>query len=72
MDRRGRKGTEEDAMHMDDLWFDVAIHGEPDLEGDLIVRLHLSDGTESGPKGTKPVPAPAPDNFQPADAVDPF
>jgi len=33
-------------MHMDDLWFDLAVRGEPDLEEDVIARLHLSDGAE--------------------------
>ena len=33
-------------MHMDDLWFDLAIRGEPDLRGDVVERFHLSDGTE--------------------------
>jgi hypothetical protein len=33
-------------MHMDDLWFDLAIRGEPDLQGDVVERFHLSDGTE--------------------------
>ncbi len=34
-------------MHMQDLWFDLAIRGEPDLVEDAIARLHLSDGAES-------------------------
>ena len=55
-------------MHMDYLWFDVAIHGEPHPDEDLIVRLDLSDGAESGPEAAKPaVPDP-----QPTAAVDPF
>lgn len=33
-------------MHMDDLWFDLAIRGELDLQDDVVERLHLSDGTE--------------------------
>ena len=33
-------------MHMDDLWFDLAIRGEPDLQGDVVKRFNLSDGTE--------------------------
>ena len=37
------------AMHMDDLWFDLAIRGEPDLVKDAIARLHLSDGAEPAP-----------------------
>jgi hypothetical protein len=30
-------------MHMDYLWFDLAVRGEPDLLEDAIARLHLSD-----------------------------
>jgi len=30
-------------MHMDNLWFDLAIRGERDLVEDTIARLHLSD-----------------------------
>jgi len=41
-------------MHMDDLWFDLAVRGEPDLVQDAIARLHLSDGAESAPD-EKPV-----------------
>jgi hypothetical protein len=33
-------------MHMDDLWFDLAIRGEADLQGDVVKRFHLSDGAE--------------------------
>ena len=33
-------------MHMDDLWFDLAIRGEPDLQDDVVKRFHLSDGIE--------------------------
>ena len=33
-------------MHLDDLWFDLAIRGEPDLQGDVVKRFQLSDGTE--------------------------
>ena len=33
-------------MHMHDLWFDLAIRGEPDLVKDAIARFHLSDGAE--------------------------
>ena len=39
-------------MHMEDLWFDLAIRGEPDLEADVIARLHLSDGAEPDPEET--------------------
>lgn len=34
-------------MHMDYLWFDLAVRGEPDLVEDAMARLHLSDGAES-------------------------
>jgi len=33
-------------MHMEDLWFDLVMKGEPDLAEDAIARLHLSDGAE--------------------------
>jgi hypothetical protein len=50
-------------MPLDDLWFDVAIRGEHDLGKDAIVRLHLLDGREPGPKGDKPqMPPPAPES----------
>jgi hypothetical protein len=59
---------------MDDLWFDMAIRGERDLGKDAIVRLHLSDGRESGPKGDKPqTPPPAlesPGGVPPSPGVD--
>lgn len=32
-------------QHMD-LWFDLAIRGEPNLEEEAIARLHLTDGAE--------------------------
>ena len=46
-------------MHMDDLWFDLAIRGEPDLEADVIARLRLSDGAEPDPEETKASPRAA-------------
>jgi hypothetical protein len=33
-------------MHMDNLWFDLAVRGEPDLQEDALARLGLSDGAE--------------------------
>ena len=36
-------------MHMDDLWSDLSIRGEPDLVKDAIARLHLSEGAEPAP-----------------------
>ncbi|HYS15292.1 MAG TPA: hypothetical protein VET45_00075 [Candidatus Binatia bacterium] len=35
-------------QHMD-LWFDLAMRGEPDLEEDVIARLHLSDAADLDP-----------------------
>jgi hypothetical protein len=34
------------AMHMDNLWFDLAVRGEPDLQEDALARLGLSDEAE--------------------------
>jgi len=34
-------------MHMDDLWFDLAIRGERDLNEDALARLGLSDGVDA-------------------------
>jgi hypothetical protein len=31
---------------MDNLWFDLAVRGEPDLQEDALARLGLSDGAE--------------------------
>jgi len=62
-------------MHMDDLWFDLAIRGELDLVEDAIARLHLSAGAEwahdENPVELRPAtkrrlglePAPAADFF---------
>ena len=41
-------------MHMD-LWFDLAIRGEPDLERDVIARLGLSDGAKPEPEEEKKI-----------------
>ncbi|HZO40863.1 MAG TPA: hypothetical protein VFE97_16690 [Methylomirabilota bacterium] len=32
-----------------DLWFDLAVRGEPNLEEEALSRLHLSDGAEPDP-----------------------
>jgi hypothetical protein len=73
MDRNGRRGTEEDAMHMNDLWLDVALRGELDVEGELMARLKLSDGAESGPDRAGPDDqSSALDDFGSAPAIDLF
>jgi hypothetical protein len=33
-------------MHMDNLWFDLAVRGEPDLQEDALARLGLSEEAE--------------------------
>ena len=48
-------------MHMDDLWFDLAIRGEADLQDDVVKRFHLSDGIEPDRDAERPaqdVPPP--------------
>jgi hypothetical protein len=47
-------------MHMDDLWFDLAIRGEPDLQGDVVKRFHLSDGAELDRDAQGPAPDVSP------------
>ena len=32
-------------QHMD-LWFDLAVRGEPNLEEETLARFHLTDGAE--------------------------
>jgi hypothetical protein len=51
-------------MHMDDLWFDLAIRGEPDLQDDVVERLHLLDGAEPDREPERPAP-----DLPPQDAV---
>jgi len=41
-------------MHMDDLWFDLAIRGEPDLQDDVVERFHLLEGVESDRDAERP------------------
>jgi len=48
-------------MHMDDLWFDLAIRGEPDLQDDVVERFHLSDGAEPDRGAERPAPDLPPD-----------
>lgn len=47
-------------MHMD-LWFDLAVRGEPDPADDLLARFDLSDGAEPDSderSGAEEAPAP--------------
>jgi hypothetical protein len=32
-----------------DLWFDLAVRGEPNLEEDVLTRFQLTDGSEPDP-----------------------
>ena len=43
-------------MHLDDLWFDLAIRGEPDLQDDVVDRFHLLDGAEPDRDTERPAP----------------
>ena len=33
-----------------DLWFDLAVRGEPNLEEDAVARLQLTDGADPDPR----------------------
>jgi len=61
-------------MHMDDLWFDLAIRGELDLQDDVVERFHLLDGVESDRDAERPAPDLPPQNgvsgVRPAPATD--
>jgi hypothetical protein len=45
----GARRPEVIAMQHMDLWFDLAVRGEPNLEEEALSRLHLSDGAEPDP-----------------------
>jgi hypothetical protein len=34
-----------------DLWFDLAMRGEPNLQEDALARFQLTDGAEPDPRG---------------------
>jgi hypothetical protein len=61
-------------MHMDDLWFDLAIRGEPDLQDDVVERLHLLDGAVPDREPERPAldlpPQDAVTSLHPAPATD--
>jgi hypothetical protein len=59
-------------MHMDDLWFDLAIRGEPDLQDDVVKRLHLSDGIEPDRDAERSAPDVPPKDSAAAPATDGF
>ena len=59
-------------MHMDDLWFDLAIRGEPDLQDDIVKRFHLSDGIEPDPAAERAAPDVPPQDSPAAPATDCF
>jgi hypothetical protein len=63
-------------MHMDDLWFDMAIRGEPDLQDDIVERFHLSDGAEPDSGAAPPArdlpPQESATDLRPAPATDCF
>jgi hypothetical protein len=52
-------------QHMD-LWFDLAVRGEPNLEEEAVARLQLTDGADADPRADdrdNEVPAPAVEFF---------
>jgi hypothetical protein len=57
-------------MHMDDLWFDLAIRGEPDLQDDVVKRFHLSDGIEPDRDAERSAPDVPPPDSPAAPATD--
>jgi hypothetical protein len=48
-----------------DLWFDLAIRGEPNLEEDALARFQLTDGADPDPRDDRgnEEPAPAAEHF---------
>ena len=48
-------------MHMDDLWFDLVMREEPDLQDDVVKRFHLSDGREGDRAARSPDDVPPDD-----------
>jgi hypothetical protein len=49
MTEQGARRPEGIEMHMD-LWFDLAIRGETNLEEDALARFQLTDGAEPDPR----------------------
>ena len=52
-------------QHMD-LWFDLAVRGEPNLEEDAVARLQLTDGADPDPRAddhSNEEPAPTAEFF---------
>ena len=37
-------------MQHTDLWFDLAVRGEPNLEEDALARFQLTDGADPDPR----------------------
>ena len=49
MTEQGARRPEVIEMQHMDLWFDLAIRGEPNLEEETLARFHLTDGAEPDP-----------------------
>jgi hypothetical protein len=49
MTEQGARRPEVIAMQHMDLWFDLAVRGEPNLEEEAMVRFHLTDGADPDP-----------------------
>jgi hypothetical protein len=49
MTEQGQGARRQIEMQHMDLWFDLVIRGEPNLEQEVLVRYQLTDGSEPDP-----------------------
>lgn len=49
MTEQGVRRPEVTTMQHMDLWFDLAIRGEPNLEEEALARFELTDGADPDP-----------------------
>ena len=49
MTEQGARRPEVIEMQHMDLWFDLAVRGEPNLEEEAVARLQLTDGADPDP-----------------------
>jgi hypothetical protein len=66
MTEQGARRPEVIAMQHMDLWFDLAVRGEPNLEEEAVARFQLTDGADPDPR------ADDRDHEAPAQAVEFF
>jgi hypothetical protein len=66
MTERGARRPEVIEMQHMDLWFDLAVRGEPNLEEEAVARFQLTDGSDPDPRADDrghEEPAPAVEFF---------